>query len=113
MSISKELISQQDAETSKGIINYFGDDSDFLELSRFEGDLISRRDEEDGVKLAAGIQISIERGSLPRDHVAEPYIFIDVLGKTPEEVADIILNDVGEAAHTGSVIVMCGLSGAS
>jgi cytidylate kinase len=110
-SISRDLISKQNAETSREIIASLEADADFLELSRFEGDLIVKRDEEDGEKLAAGIKISVERGSLPKNHVAEPYHVIDVLGKTPEEVAEIILSDVGEAASTGSVIVLCGLSG--
>jgi cytidylate kinase len=110
-SISRDLISKQNADTSREIIASFEADPDFLELSRFEGDLIVKRDEEDGEKLAAGIKISVERGSLPKNHVAEPYHVIDVLGKTPEEVAEIILSDVGEAASTGSVIVLCGLSG--
>lgn len=110
-SITRELISKQNAETSREIIASLEADPAFLELSRFEGDLIVKRDEEDGEKLAAGIKISVERGSLPRNHVAEPYHVIDVLGKTPEQVAEIILYDVGEAASTGSVIVLCGLSG--
>ena len=108
---SRELLGQQDANTSREIIQLFETNEQFLELSRFEGQLISSRDNEDGEKLSAGIQISIERGSLPRDHKPEPYVIIDVLGKTPGEVADIILNDIGDAASRGSVVVMTGLSG--
>lgn len=104
-------MSRQDADTSAAIIEFFRNNEDFSHLSQFEGDLISRRDEEDDTKLAAGIKISVDRGSLPRDHVAEPYSEIDVLGKTPEEVAQVIINDVQEASTRGSVIVLCGLSG--
>lgn len=111
MPISREIIQAQDASTSTAIISQLSDNSDFDRLSRFEGNLIAQRDEEDGTKLAAGIQISVERGSLRRDHVAEPYTLIDVLGRTPEEVARVIVDDVADSARTGAVIVMCGLSG--
>lgn len=111
MSISREIIQGQDAEASAAIIAFLKDSADFEKLSQFEGNLISQRDEEDGTKLAAGIQISIDRGSLPRGHIAEPYKVIDVLGKTPPEVAQVIVDDVAESATTGAVIVLCGLSG--
>lgn len=111
MSISREIIQGQDADTSTTIISFLDGNAEFDKLSQFEGNLISQRDEEDGTKLAAGIRISIDRGSLPRDHVAEPYKIIDVLGKTPSEVAQIIIDDVAENSSSGAVIVMCGLSG--
>jgi hypothetical protein len=41
----------------------------------------------------------------------EPYHMIDVLGKTPEDVVNVILNDVGDKAQSGALIVLCGLSG--
>jgi cytidylate kinase len=111
MSLTRDLIQQQDAATSSCIISCLSSNEDYDKLSNFEGNLISQRDEEDGTKLAAGIKISIDRGSLPSDHIAEPYKTVDVLGKTPEEVAKVIVDDVGDAASTGSVVVMCGLSG--
>lgn len=33
------------------------------------------------------------------------------IGKTPDQVAQIIIDDVGEAAKSGVVIVLVGLSG--
>ena len=111
MSLSQDVINAQDASTSSAIISFFSGNADFEKLSAFEGELIAKRDAEDGTKLAAGIKLSIERGSLPGDHVAEPYKHIDVLGKTPEMVAEVIVSDVAEAARTGSVVVLCGLSG--
>lgn len=111
MSISRSIIEGQDADTSNALISYLKENPAFEKLSHFEGNQISQRDEEDGTKLAAGIKISIGRGSLPSNHVAEPYKLIDVLGKTPAEVANTIIEDVGDAASSGSVIVMCGLSG--
>ncbi|CAM9200374.1 unnamed protein product [Ectocarpus fasciculatus] len=111
MSISREIIEAQDAVTSTAIITHLSGNTHFEKLSQFEGDLISRRDEEDGTKLAAGIRISIDRGSLPTDHIAEPYKVIDVLGKKPADVAQVIVDDVGENSNSGAVIVLCGLSG--
>jgi cytidylate kinase len=44
--------------------------------------------------------------------VPEPYITVDVLGKTPDEVAQSILQSCGEAdLEHGTVIVLVGLSG--
>jgi adenylylsulfate kinase-like enzyme len=53
------------------------------------------------------------KGVLDPHHVPQPYTEIDVLGKTPGEVADIIMNNISDGSTTGrgSVIVLCGLSG--
>lgn len=56
-------------------------------------------------------RISVERGSLQADFQPEPYHIIDVLGKTPEDVVNAILNHVGENSQRGALIVLCGLSG--
>jgi hypothetical protein len=56
-------------------------------------------------------RIGIDRGALPADFQPEPYHIIDVLGKTPQDVVDVILTDVGENAQSGALIVLCGLSG--
>lgn len=109
--LSQATLELQNAETSSAIIALLDNDEDFLTLSKYEGDAILQRDTEDDVKLAAGINISVEKGILPADFVPEPYRLIDVLGKSPEDIVNIILNDVGDAAQSGSVIVLCGLSG--
>jgi hypothetical protein len=56
-------------------------------------------------------RIGVDRGSLQADYQPEPYHAIDVLGKTPQDVVDIILADVGASAQSGALIVLCGLSG--
>jgi len=104
-------LESQNAETSNLIISHLSSNESFLKLSQYEGEQILKRDEEDDTKLYDGIKISITRGSLPAEHNCEPYKTIDVLGKTPQEVVDIILRDVGDDANTGSLIVLCGLSG--
>lgn len=109
--LSKEVLDRQNADTTNQIIKVLENDNHFLFLSGFEGEQIFTRDKEDESKLAAGIQIGIDRGTLSADNKCEPYKTIDVLGKTPQEVVDVILADVGEAAKTGSLIVLCGLSG--
>jgi len=109
--LTKEVLDLQNADTSNRIIELLENDEKFAFLSNFEGEQINSRDIEDDSKLAAGIHIGINRGSLPKEHNCEPYKTIDVLGKTPQQVVDVILSDVGEAAKTGSLIVLCGLSG--
>jgi len=109
--LSKAVLDLQNAETSNQIIKILENDEKFIFLSNFEGEQIYSRDHEDDSKLAAGIKIGIDRGTIPLEHNCEPYKTIDVLGKTPQQVVDIILSDVGQAANTGSLIVLCGLSG--
>ena len=109
--ITWELLQQQNAATSSAIIAALDGDEDFLIASEAQAKAIRTRDEEDDEKLAKGIKAAIAKKVLPADLKPEPYKEIDVLGKTPDQVAQAIIKDVGEAANTGCVIVMCGLSG--
>ena len=113
MAITLELLTKQNAETSNALIDYWKDSTDFLKLAQYEGDSTIRRDEEDGVKLQKGIDFAKSKGVIDPKYVPEPYVHIDVLGKTPEGVAAEILGKVKEnsSAGEGSVIVLCGLSG--
>lgn len=75
-----------------------------------------KRDNEDDSKLAKGIAFAQQKGVLDPKHVPQPYTQIDVLGKTPEEVATTIITQVQEKSKEtnktkGSVVVLCGLSG--
>lgn len=56
MTLTKDILEAQDAETSTAIISTLDHDINFLSLSNFEGTLIYNRDMEDDTKLAAGIQ---------------------------------------------------------
>jgi len=83
----------------------------FTQLAKAEGDLILTRDEEDATKLQVGIDYAKDKGVLEKDYVAEAYISVDVLGKSPDEVADEILGHATGGDGDGGVIVICGLSG--
>jgi cytidylate kinase len=83
----------------------------FAGLARREGASIVQRDAEDARKLQAGVELSIASGQLARQESPPTYMSIDVMGKTPDEVCDIILRDMGAARHTGGIVVLCGLSG--
>jgi hypothetical protein len=109
--LSEEILFAQNADTSSGIISILEGDPAFTALSKFEGDLIYNRDMEDDTKLAVGIKIGVDRGSIPADPNNDPYLVIDVLGKSPQDVADIILAHIGDHATEGALVVMCGLSG--
>ncbi len=105
------VLQQQDAATSTAVIAALENDADFLAASEAQAKAIRQRDDEDDEKLALGIKAAIAKKVLPDDLVPQPYHEIDVLGKTPDEVARGIIGHIGEAANTGCVIVMCGLSG--
>lgn len=81
-----------------------------------EGNLTVARDIEDGEKLQLGIDFAKQKGVIDPNYIPEPYLQIDVLGKTPEQVADEIIASVtnhstDSNASAGSVVVLCGLSG--
>lgn len=119
MGISYELLQKQNADTSNAIIQHWATSEKFAELSKYEGDLTVKRDQEDAEKLQVGIDYAKEKGVIDPKYVPEPYVNLDVLGKTPDQVADEIIefvNKTNEQAgdkdpSTGSVIVICGLSG--
>jgi hypothetical protein len=116
--ISYELLQLQNAATSNAVIQFFHNDPAFERLSTYEGHLTQQRDAEDDAKLLLGIQYAQEKGVLDPHFAPEPYIAIDVLNRTPDHVADTILQHVQETqnqsdAHgrSGYVIVLVGLSG--
>jgi len=112
MTISYDLLKKQNAETSSALIEHWKDSDDFIKLAKYEGESTMERDEEDGEKLQKGIDFAKSKGVIDPNYVPEPYVHIDVLGKTPEIVADEILAKVkANSTDSGSVIVMCGLSG--
>ena len=119
MPITYSLLTKQTAETSNAIIDHWSSSKEFLKLAETEGNLTMARDREDASKLELGIKFAQEKGVIDKDHIPEQYTEIDVLGKTPAEVADVIIHYV-KTAHAaspdgdtkkGSVIVLCGLSG--
>ena len=113
--ITLELLKKQNAETSNALMEYWKDSKSFDTLASREGSLTLKRDEEDGIKLQIGIDYAKSKNVIDPNYVPEPYVEIDVLGKTPDQVADAILDHVEkkESGNTGSgsVIVLCGLSG--
>lgn len=108
---------EQSAATSSALIDHFRDNPSFLKLSDFEQKSTIQRDNEDGEKLQLGIDLAKSRGVIDPNYVPQPYMQIDVLGKSPEQVAQLILQTVedskqqGESSSAGFVIVLCGLSG--
>ena len=116
MTISFDLLKKQNAETSNALIEHWKESTGFSKLAKYEGDLTIGRDEEDAVKLQKGIDFAKSKGVIDPNYVPQPYVHLDVLGKTPDSVADAMLstvkeNSAGGAGGQGSVIVLCGLSG--
>jgi len=115
-SITHELLIKQNAETSNGLIEHYKENAKFQKLAKFEGDLTVRRDQEDDDKLQVGIEFAKKKKVIDPDFVPEPYVKLDVIGKTPDTVANEILTMVTsekkeEQQEEGSIIVLCGLSG--
>ncbi|GKY91813.1 hypothetical protein MPSEU_000152900 [Mayamaea pseudoterrestris] len=122
--VSFALLSLQNAETSSAVIQSFQQNPDFIKLAQFEGALTESRDNEDDEKLQAGINIARAKGVIDANLVPAPYVAIDVLGKTPEQVANLILDHVqatnnenhhgstaSDGTSSGYVIVIVGRSG--
>jgi cytidylate kinase len=115
-SMTYTLLAQQNAETSSALIDFYGTNDKFTKLATSEGDSTVKRDQQDDEKLQAGIDFAKSKGVIDPDFVPEPYVTIDVLGKTPDQVADQMLGDVkadscDAPSSAGSVIVLVGLSG--
>jgi len=117
--VTLEVLQQQDAVTSTAIIEQYQNNALFQRLAAYEGELTQRRDDEDGSKLQLGIEFAQQKGVIVPNFVPESYITIDVLGKTPDEVALQIRqyiqqhssNSSSSQQGEGSVIVLVGLSG--
>lgn len=111
MTVTLDCLRKQNAETSNAIISHFASNPSFLRLSDAEGLQIRQRDKEDSEKLQKGIDLALEKGVLSKDFVPEPYIKVDVLGKSAEDVANEILDHVAKNSGSSKVIVLVGLSG--
>lgn len=120
MPLTHATLSAQNATTTNAIIDHYSssdapNSKAFLALSKYEGDGILQRDDEDASKLQKGIDLAKEKGVLDPNFVPEEYIKVDVLGKSPEDVADEILGRVRKGGEGGTggggVVVLCGLSG--
>lgn len=106
-----DVLRRQDDVTSNAVIGMFSSFEAFATLSRKETEAIVKRDAEDDEKLAAGIRIAVDRGVVEAEPPLEPVKKIDVLGKSADQVAKILIDELGEAAQTGCVVVLQGLSG--
>ena len=135
MTITYSLLKKQNAETSNALIQHWSGGGNsgsgllsyiacsrastqqtaFRTLANYEGNSTVARDQEDAEKLQIGIDFAKEKGVIDPNFVPEPYVRVDVLGKTPDMVADEIITTVqaksSNTSNTGSVIVLCGLSG--
>ena len=131
--LSYETLLMQDYRTISTIIRLLEESDLFADVSEEEARAIIHHEGEEEHKLAEAIQISIKKNILPSwrkgevgdddddndvivdggEEFAPSYMEIDVIGKTPDAVAEIILSDMEEAAAAkGGVVVLCGLPGA-
>jgi len=111
MELSATKLAASDSTTTSAIIELFKDDELFKAFSQKEMTDILGRDQEDADKLAAGVQLGVDKGVLDKDPPVEPTTKIDVLGKTADSVATEIVTALGEAPASGCVMVLQGLSG--
>merc|ERR1719281_1334232 len=111
MTIDAALLAASDSSTTSAIIEAFQADETFLKVSVTEMNEIMTRDQEDADKLAAGVQLAVDKGVLEAEPPVEPTRKIDVLGRSAEQVADEIVAGLGGAADTGCVMILTGLSG--
>lgn len=109
--LSLKLLQQQDSKTTSAIIKILNQNKTFITFGESEAQDIIDRDNEDGVKLQAGINYAIKKGVLPELETPPVYKSIDVIGKSPDDICKIIVRDMGSAASNGGVVVLCGLSG--
>ena len=117
--ITLDILLRKDASSTNAILDHFANNDTFRKWTAYQSETILLRDAEDGEKLQQGIDIAIERGTLEKltPDKLQPYLDVDVLGKTPEEVSSFIWNQVLDKkkelsdSQDGELIVLCGLSG--
>mmetsp|Transcript_36561 Transcript_36561/g.85685 ORF Transcript_36561/g.85685 Transcript_36561/m.85685 type:complete len:308 (+) Transcript_36561:45-968(+) len=111
MGISPETLALQNSITSAAIIEEFKSDAAFKQVAERLMKEIMQRDQEDGDKLAKGIQLAVDKKVLPADVKVEPITKISVSGKSADQVADEIIAALGAAPSKGCVMTLQGLSG--
>jgi len=109
--VTLETLKKQDSETSSAIIAVLRRNPVFINYSKGVTKSIMARDDEDGEKLAKGIQIAVEKNVLPASVKVEPIHKIYVEGKSASAVADEIIVALGDAPSKGCVMTLQGLSG--
>merc|ERR1719424_2645519 len=105
------VLEEQNSKSSNAIIEAFVGSDDFVKVAKKETEAIIARDQEDADKLQKGIDFAIDKKVIEKDITVEEITKIDVMGKTPQEVADIMLNKMGDDAKTGCVMTLQGFSG--
>ena len=84
----------------------------FATLAEKDGLGIQTRDAEDGEMLSAGIALSLDSGVLSEsDRSTTPYLTIEVDGKTPEAVAEGMLEKIKAKSSSSSSAVTVGKVG--
>ena len=109
--VSFASLAANDSSSTTAITRGFAEHLTFAAFSSAETADILSRDAEDGDKLAAGVQLAVDKGVLPAKVVVEPTTAIDVMGKSADEVANAIVKKLGTAPQQGCVLVLQGLSG--
>jgi hypothetical protein len=118
-SIALDVLQRKDASSTNALLNHFVKNDTFAKWADYQSTSILTRDAEDGDKLQHGIDIAVERGTLQKldTEKMQPYLDVDVVGKTPDEVASFIWDKVVaqkaelSSKDEGELIVLCGLSG--
>ncbi|GMH56286.1 hypothetical protein TrRE_jg9894 [Triparma retinervis] len=112
MSLSSKL-NAGGSVASNAIISTLSTNPTFLSFASSEGSSIQARDAEDGLMLESGINLSMSTGVLSEsDRSTAPTTTITVDGKTPDEVANIIMSSLPkEPSAKGRVVTIVGLSG--
>lgn len=109
--ITLDVLAQQDSSTSQAILQAYAGDVAFSKLAELKTGEILARDNEDGDKLAVGIKFAVDKGVLPATVDLEETAMVDVMGKSADEVADAIIEKLGDATSKGCVMTLQGLSG--
>jgi len=107
--LSKETILAQDDKTSGAVIAALTGTPEFDELAKKELSGIIERDQQDAEKLAEGVAQAIKKGVLPSDLTPPTYTSIDVLGKSADQVAEEMIEQLPKEG--GCVVILVGLSG--
>jgi len=108
--VTATVLATQNSSMSQAVLDAYKSNPKFQALSDRLCKEIINRDNEDGDKLAKGVQLAIDKGVLKADVVVEPTTKVSVTGKSADAVADEIITKLGDATK-GCVMTLQGLSG--
>lgn len=109
--LTGSLLQAGDDKAINALVSWFECDGTFQMLACKQFEEILQQDKEESVRAAAGLRMAVARGLIPAKPEVEPAFSIDVSQYLADEVAAMVIQELGDATEQGRVLVVNGLDG--